>query len=93
MFGFGANARLQRKYDALQSDHTLLLVKFTHLQGEWNKLVDKINAKGGQAFLDGQRHAQLSREEIKKLISLCHPDKHGGRELAKQMTQRLLELR
>ena len=46
---------------------------------------------GGQKFLDGE--AQLDQSEIKKLITLCHPDKHNGKAVATEMTQRLLELR
>lgn len=35
----------------------------------------------------------LSTEDIKRLISLCHPDKHGGKPMAVEMTQKLLSLR
>lgn len=36
---------------------------------------------------------QFSKEDIKRLITLCHPDKHGGKEMAKEMTQKLIRLR
>lgn len=32
-------------------------------------------------------------DEIKTLITLCHPDKHGGKDSAHRMTQKLLQLR
>lgn len=35
----------------------------------------------------------LSTGDIKRLISLCHPDKHGGKPMAVEMTQKLLSLR
>lgn len=35
----------------------------------------------------------LSQAEIRQLISLCHPDRHGGKQAAVQMTQRLLQMR
>lgn len=36
---------------------------------------------------------QFTREELNALISLCHPDKHGGKVSAGVMTAKLLELR
>lgn len=60
---------------------------------EWNALVTKINAKGGAAFLGGAEQKQLSDEDIKRLLMLCHPDKHGGKKMAEEMTQKLLALR
>lgn len=35
----------------------------------------------------------FTSDEIKSLITLCHPDKHNGKLIATQLTQRLLELR
>ena len=35
----------------------------------------------------------FTRKEIKQLISLCHPDKHHGRVLSKEMTQKLLTIK
>ena len=36
---------------------------------------------------------QFTNDEIKTLTSLCHPDKHGGKESAVRITQKLLKLR
>ena len=66
------------------------------LTKEWNDIVDLINSKGGQNFLDNavlNPKPQFSQEEIRKLISLCHPDKHDGRQIAVEMTQKLLQLK
>ena len=62
------------------------------LMVEWNTLIGRINAKGGESFLNSDP-VQLTQDEIKKLLQLCHPDKHDGKQLAVDMTQRLLELR
>ena len=35
----------------------------------------------------------FNKEQLSRLISLCHPDKHGGRETAVSMTQVLIKLR
>ena len=36
---------------------------------------------------------EFSGEELRTLISLCHPDRHGGKESAVRITQKLLALR
>ncbi len=36
---------------------------------------------------------QFDSGMIKRLIQLCHPDKHGGSEMAKTMTTELLKMR
>lgn len=76
---------------------SVLTDTYDSLLERWNKLVGQINSKGGEQFLEyGQVSTgspQLSDDEIKKLLSLCHPDKHGGKPLADEMTKRLLELR
>jgi len=49
-----------------------------------------------QAELNGARQGastQFDKKEIKTLISLCHPDKHGGKESAVSITQKLLKMR
>lgn len=64
-------------------------------QVEWNKLVRRINALGGEEFLNrGQARVENStfgKDDIRRLLQLCHPDKHGGSELAQRMTAKLLE--
>ncbi len=37
--------------------------------------------------------AQLSADEIKRLIKLCHPDKHENSKEANELTAKLLSLR
>ena len=66
------------------------------LANKWSDLVDQINAKGGQNFLDNavlNPQPQFSQEDIRRLISLCHPDKHDGKQIAVEMTQKLLQLK
>lgn len=76
---------LQARLFASELAHAALL-------REWNALVRRINAKGGEAFLNGNSK-QLDDGDIKRLLMLCHPDKHGGKEMAHEMTQKLLALR
>jgi hypothetical protein len=87
MFVLAKTARdWQARYYASELERLELLQK-------WNELVTKINAKGGAPFLDGDGPAQLDGEDIKRLLMLCHPDKHGGKKMAEEMTQKLLALR
>lgn len=45
-------------------------------------------------YAAGQQVQQkLHPEWIKRLIRLCHPDKHGNSKLATEMTQWLLSMR
>lgn len=68
--------------------------EYKHLHGMWEELVGEINEKGGRDFLDGKvGNNQLSNEDIKKLIILCHPDKHNGKRIANEMTALLNELK
>lgn len=81
-----------KKYNQLWADYLELAASYRHLLGEWNRLAETINAKGGQAFLEG-KVTGLTEDDIRTLISLCHPDKHSGRAAAVEMTQKLLALR
>lgn len=64
------------------------------LQRKWNELVERINNKGGEAFLNSAPSKQLlTAPEIKAMLSLCHPDKHGGSKIAEDVTRKLLEFR
>lgn len=87
------NALLQETYK-LRLELVDLKLAHNKLIGSWNELVEQINAKGGRQFLNGEMvNNQLTQEEIKTLIQLCHPDKHAGKESAKRLTQKLLTLR
>jgi hypothetical protein len=63
---------------------------------QWNDLVARINALGGEQFLRGgerQVAAQFTADELRSLIQLCHPDKHAGKPIATEMTTKLLAMR
>lgn len=67
---------------------------FFQLRNKWDALVTRINAKGGEEFLtQDQTQSQFSEAELTKLIMLCHPDKHGGKPMATELTQKLLQLK
>lgn len=81
--------KLQARYRALDQLNDELLTK-------WNRVVRLINAKGGEEFLEHGTLAPpnpFSQEDIRRLILLCHPDKHDGKQIAVEMTQKLLQLK
>lgn len=88
---------LERQHYALVRAHNNLIDRYNKLIEEWNQVVRKINERGGQAFLDGELPAQQTTQftdaELRMLITLCHPDKHAGKESATRMTQKLLAMR
>ena len=77
----------------LQLRYSALADRYSELIAEWNALVKRINAKGGEQFLEGSSNNQFTEDDIKKLLQLCHPDKHDGKQIAVDMTQKLLQLR
>lgn len=92
--------KLRADFSALQLKHAQLQLEDSVRKREWNRLIDRINAKGGQEFLDLGivptrllGGAMLSKDDVKRMLMLCHPDKHGGKEAAKEITQKLLKLR
>jgi hypothetical protein len=86
---------LSKTHAELQATHLALRHAYKKLLDEWNEVATKINDRGGMAYLDGrtQGPAQLDEEDIKRLLMLCHPDKHGGKPMAEEMTKKLLALR
>lgn len=91
------------KYDKLKANLDFLTIKYNQIDSQlfitrtkWNKLVKLINSKGGQEFLDdatigGQE--QFTDEELRSLLQLVHPDKHGGKASAVRLTQKINQLR
>jgi hypothetical protein len=38
-------------------------------------------------------HQPIDNDMLKRLIMLCHPDKHGGSKMSVEITQKLLRMR
>jgi hypothetical protein len=85
------------KYDRLRAEHSALIAAFKGLLEEWNKLVGRINNLGGERFLVSARivhgDPSLSDDDPRKLLLLCHPDRHDGKQMAVEMTQKLLAIK
>ena len=85
-----------------QANYKLALkyyTEFRHTMDKYNQLVELINTKGGQEFLDDavipqkEKKLDFSKEQLRKLIQLCHPDKHNGSALSVEVTQFLNSLK
>ena len=86
--------KLQQEVVKHKLDHLVALKKLNILKDQWNALVDKINAKGGEDFLNSTPNTSgFTQAEIKSLIYLCHPDKHQQKPTAVELTQKLLSMR
>lgn len=99
MFGFTTEKKLRSAQIAAISDRlsfNALVKKYRALQEQWDELVDLINSKGGQQFLD---HATMdkpvipfNKEELKYILKRCHFDRNLDSELAHPVTCKLLDM-
>lgn len=81
-------------YEEILLDKLNSEIAFKTLLIKWNDLVDKLNEKGGDSFLNGKiKKDQFSKEELRDLLILCHPDKHNGNEKSTKITQRIVAMR
>lgn len=86
-----------------QRNHEQKQAMFWHqeygkLNVKWNSVVEKINEKGGMDFLNNgsisaETVNQFTDDELRSLLQLVHPDKHGGKQSAVLLTQKINQLR
>lgn len=70
------------------------IYEFRKLVKQWNELVDRINEKGGEEFLNSSpKSNQFTKQEIDSMIRLCHPDRHDNSRISNEITQKLLKMR
>ena len=79
---------LKSTYLEYLESHVATLKEYRKLEKKWNDLVDRINEKGGEQFLNS---TQFTKSNIRELIILCHPDKHNNSDLSTRVTKKLLE--
>lgn len=86
----------KKRYEQLEGELRAAINHCNKLIDQWNALVKRINEKGGEQFLtEGviSPPAQFSQDDLRRLIQLCHPDKHANSTLSVEMTQKLLSLK
>ena len=79
------SADWRERHERLEWKHAGLVRQYNQMVKEHNEMVDEFAYGGGGN--------PFTPEELKVLIGLCHPDKHGGKESANKMTQKLLSMR
>lgn len=89
----------ESKYEAVLAELYQLQIKHSLITAKWNGLVKRINSLGGEEFLQTARMtgheapSQFTDAELRSLLQLVHPDKHGGKESAVTLTQKINALR
>lgn len=73
-------AKLQKHIDKLERELSDITYDYYVME---DKLAE-VRASTGGGF---------DETELKRLISLCHPDKHDGKQSAVEMTQKLIAMR
>lgn len=76
----------QSKYNKLRYENVELYMKVLYFQAE-NKALHR------QLLEKHDSTSRFSESDIKRLLQLCHPDKHGGSKMASDMTSKLLAMR
>ena len=84
---------LNKTYKKALEEKWKLELEYAILLKQWNELIDRINAKGGEVFLQGSQSEQFTKQEVNQLIFLLHPDKHDGSKVAGELTAKLLTMR
>ncbi len=80
--------RLQDQYQEMMDINVRLLEEIRHLKFENSYLSKQAHCSDSDLMNNSE-----FQENLKDLIILSHPDKHGGHERAKRITQWLLQLR
>jgi hypothetical protein len=67
------------------------------------RLVREIDMLGGMPFIQcaveqvrrapAAAGSPFGQEDMRRLLMLCHPDKHGGKQMAHDITAKLLKMR
>ena len=58
-----------------------------------DSLKDHIHELEYQIEANTYSEPRFTEEDLKRLIVLCHPDKHDGKQMAVEMTDKLLKMR
>ena len=89
------------KYDQLLEKHISSIYEsdreYDRMARKYDSLVDTHNrlvrAYNSITAKTSRVEDTLTSDDIKKLVILCHPDKHGNKQIATDMTAKLLKMR
>jgi hypothetical protein len=82
------------KYETAMEDVSYWFCKYRKLEGKVESLLDTLESYGGlEKLISKKENTGFTDDDLKRLIQLCHPDKHSGSELSKKMTTMLNQKR
>jgi len=84
---------MRDEYVSLEQSFSELEDELKALQEERDKLRAAAKKLLREAKASREESSGLSKDRVKDLVKLCHPDKHKGSELAEAMTKWLLSQR
>lgn len=85
----------QSKYDEIKVELYATQYALNAKVEQWNKLVTRINNKGGENFLQNgsvKGSSQFTEDELKTLRRLCHPDKHDSSKSSNELSAKINNL-
>jgi hypothetical protein len=92
VFGRKRIQELEAELSIAHNALSTLTRKHAALIKKWNALIIEHN-NGNWVRPSRQHSTQFSQDDIRRLIQLCHPDKHDSSKTAVEMTQKLLAMR
>lgn len=81
---------LRARFEASECARKHFFNEYQALRHKWNALVDRINTLGGESLFE---QPQFTDDELRKMLMLCHPDKHNGKQMAVDITAKLNAIR
>lgn len=79
--------------NTFKSDYFTLLKQAKAMQAEIDVLRRHLTQANRRTTEALAAQTTLQPDDIKRLLQLCHPDKHNGSQTANDMTRKLLALR
>ncbi len=79
--------RLNSEYTRVVLDNASLRSDNTHLRRQLHDEGNRFNN------LARSQSSAFTDADLKQLIALCHPDKHGGNKVANEITAKLIKMR
>lgn len=72
-----------------QTNYIESMIEYKKLR---EKYIDLLSFCEKMSLQSTSSQSQFTSDEIKMMLTLCHPDKHGGNPKASAITAKLLEL-
>lgn len=86
--------KLERAYWHEKKEKEKQIDKHKETIKDWNRLVGELKSLGGmKSIRQHLNQTVFTADDVQRLIQLVHPDKHDGKQMAVEMTQKLIALK